>query len=302
MVVNEDVKKNVAKPYPMNLVDLVLPILGVIPKVILAYCVYHLQYPTLLLKAKTWRQEWMFMVLFRNLVGTLIICCSWDWLLYLSPIKKKLQPYKFNVNYPPTNQMLHDMIWTLSSSFWASVLECVALNFWATGVLPYYSDFWGNRKLYNILSVALVTFWRISHFHLIHRAMHPWRTRIIPDIGRIFYKHVHALHHKSYNPSTFSGTSMHPFEGFLYYTASFMPWLIGSAHPFTFLVCHFDLAIGAWLGHDGFQFPGMGSYFHYLHHAHFEINYGDTLIPWDWIFGTFGSGPTKTEDSKTYLD
>ena len=35
---------------------------------------------------------------------------------------------------------------------------------------------------------------------------------------------------------------------------------------------------------------GGGSYFHQLHHAHFECNYGDAAFPTDWLFGTFEDG------------
>ena len=48
-----------------------------------------------------------------------------------------------------------------------------------------------------------------------------------------------------------------------------------------------DCAIGAWLGHDGFQWPGSGDYFHMLHHKHFDCNYGALHIPIDWLFGTY---------------
>jgi hypothetical protein len=50
----------------------------------------------------------------------------------------------------------------------------------------------------------------------VHRCMHPWfdknDKRWVPDVGRFLYRHVHSLHHKSYNPTAFSGTSMHPVE------------------------------------------------------------------------------------------
>ena len=55
-------------------------------------------------------------------------------------------------------------------------------------------------------------FWLWAHFHFIHRAMHPWRTTNFPDVGQFLYTYVHSLHHKSYNPTAFSGTSMHPVE------------------------------------------------------------------------------------------
>jgi hypothetical protein len=49
--------------------------------------------------------------------------------------------------------------------------------------------------------------------------MHPWFPKnnkgMVPDVGRFLYKHVHSLHHKSYNPTAFSGTNMHPIEAFM---------------------------------------------------------------------------------------
>ena len=41
---------------------------------------------------------------------------------------------------------------------------------------------------------------------------------------------MHSLHHKSYNPTAFSGTNMHPVEATLYYTAALIPVSLG-LHP-----------------------------------------------------------------------
>lgn len=116
--------------------------------------------------------------------------------------------------------------------------------------------------------------------------MHPWKSTMVPDLGKFLYKHVHALHHKSYNPTAFSGTNMHPVEATLYYTSCLIAVAFGR-HPVIVLGCIADCAIGAWLGHDGFNFPGNGDYFHQLHHAHFDCNYGATHVPLDWLFGTY---------------
>ena len=36
---------------------------------------------------------------------------------------------------------------------------------------------------------------------------------------------------------------------------------------------------------------GGGSYYHQLHHAHYDCNYGDAAgIPMDWLMGTFEDG------------
>ena len=75
----------------------------------------------------------------------------------------------------------------------------------------------------------------------------------IPDVGKFLYRHVHSLHHKSYNPTAFSGTSMHVVEATLYYSAGIVPVLMGGLHPVVALAWIVDCAVGAWLGHDGFQ-------------------------------------------------
>jgi len=59
---------------------------------------------------------------------------------------------------------------------------------------------------------------------------------------------------------------MHPIEATLYYTAAFVPMLWGNCHPIFALTAIVDCAVGAWLGHDGFQWPGAGDYYHLLHH------------------------------------
>merc|ERR1712110_149921 len=36
----------------------------------------------------------------------------------------------------------------------------------------------------NLMFALLVTHYRIPHFHAMHRAMHPWKTTSIPDLGK----------------------------------------------------------------------------------------------------------------------
>ena len=126
---------------------------------------------------------------------------------------------------------------------------------------------------------------RLPHFYFIHRFIHPWKIKYIPDFGKILYKYVHSLHHKSYSPTAVSGTSMHPVEATLYYSAGYVPALFG-VHPLIPIATVVDCAIGAWIGHDGFQWPGGADFFHQLHHWHFDCNYGNPQIPLDWLFGT----------------
>ena len=125
--------------------------------------------------------------------------------------------------------------------------------------------------------------------------MHPWfdikKGLFDGDIGAFLFRYVHYHHHKSHNCSAFSGISMKPIESIIYFSAAIIPLcFLSGYHPIIHLYTKIDLQIGAFLGHTGFDAFGCGSYFHQLHHAHLNCNYGDSAVPLDWIFGTFEDG------------
>lgn len=238
-------------------------------------------------RAKTFEWDWMLPIIFRNVLACWLIAGSWDWFLYFSPMKNKLKKYKINPTYPKMEQFLHDSFWSTMASVCAALVEIPVCHLWATGKITYIDPFSSPlAALYTLIWIVTCTHWRIPHFYCIHRAMHPWHTENIPDVGKFLYKHVHKLHHKSYNPCAFSGTSMHPVEATAYYTAPLIA-LLGGMHPIVFVQCMVDCGVGAWLGHDGFQWPGAGDYFHQLHHMHFNCNYGAMHVPIDKWLGTF---------------
>jgi len=269
----------------------------------LAYlCIYYLPkqfgmiYPAFG-PAKEFSPGWIFHILARNLLATWIICGFWDWFLYFSPLQQKLHKYKMNPVYPSFSQIKHDALVTTSASVAAAGIEIYLCNLWAMGRLPLPNL--SDAPLMNLMMALLLTHYRIPHFHLIHRAMHPWKTTSIPDIGKFLYRQVHSLHHKSYNPTAFSGTNMHPVESTLYYSAALIPVALG-LHPVHALGVIVDCAMGAWLGHDGFQWPGSGDYFHMLHHKHFDCNYGAMHVPLDYFFGTYAGSKEEVESAETF--
>ena len=73
----------------------------------------------------------------------------------------------------------------------------------------------------------------------------------------------------------------------LSYHSLILPIVCFSDHisSYSNLICNIET--GAWLGHDGFQWPGSGDFFHLLHHRHFDCNYGWPGGHLDWLFGTF---------------
>ena len=71
---------------------------------------------------------------------------------------------------------------TMFASFTGACVEIGLCHAWATGMISYQEDFRGNF-LNNLILGSLVTFWRIPHFHIMHRGMHLKRTTSIPDTG-----------------------------------------------------------------------------------------------------------------------
>lgn len=256
---------------------------------------------------------WIVVVCARDVVLSLIVCGAWDWFLYFSPLSPRLRGLKLNPNIPPLSQFAHDAFHTSLASICGGLLECVVLHLLATGKYVYRPVHWPSAQavidgdfstlchpsfLVVVAVILFTTHWRLPHFYLIHRASHKWgwSLPLIGDVGNFLYQKVHKLHHRSRNPTSFSGISMHPIEATLYFSAALIP-LFFRLHPITFLVCKLDLSLGAQIGHDGFQYPGGASYVHWLHHHYFECNYSENVIlsP-DHLFGTFYDGSTPWEE------
>mmetsp|Transcript_9285 Transcript_9285/g.28151 ORF Transcript_9285/g.28151 Transcript_9285/m.28151 type:complete len:322 (-) Transcript_9285:66-1031(-) len=287
------------KPYQTSFTDVFNTVIGVFPKAVLALLLLpSFMAPLESGDAKTISFNWIWPIVARDLVGSYLICYGWEWLLYSSPLAPKMTKYKMNENYPKPEQIRHDQYHTFWCVLCASLVEVATLHLLSNGYFgTVQTSFFGAAMLCNLSTVAFTTYWRLTHFWFVHRMMHPWKTTVIPDVGKFLYKHVHSLHHKSYNPSTWAGLSMHPVEGTIYFTAAMLPALWG-AHPYCFILCKLCLAIDSWVAHDGFGPPSAGVYYHYLHHAHFEINYGDTVMPLDYLFGSFAAQPPTNKKGK----
>ena len=133
--------------------------------------------------------DWMLHILARNLLATWVICGFWDWFLYFSPIQKKLHKYKMNPVYPSFAQIKHDALVTTTASCAAGGIEIILCHLWATGKLTLTTSL-SDAPYLNLAMALLLTHYRIPHFHLIHRAMHPWKTTNFPDIGKFLYRQV----------------------------------------------------------------------------------------------------------------
>lgn len=258
-------------------------------------------------EARTFSTHWIWKIFAFNIACEFIVYGFWHWYVYVDDVNRvALKPYKLNpVNqYEPseghvgmctstTGNLQREVLFTtlgwLQSAFW----QVVFTHLWAIGYCKMPEMTEASGYVQTITLLAFVTYWREIHFYWAHRGMHPWFARerglLDGDVGAFLYRHVHSLHHKSYNPGVFSGLSMHPVEHFLYYScATLLPLMLPALHPIVFLYCKFHADIAPIAGHDGYQAPGGGGDIHWLHHAKFECNYGGTFpVNWDALFGTW---------------
>ena len=100
--------------------------------------------------------------------------------------------------------MKHDAFWSTVGSVCGAVLEMLYCHLVAIGVLSVHKSM-SEAPLKHLFWIVFLTHIREPHDYLRHRLLHPWRVSWLPDVGRHLYRHIHKLHHKSYNTTAFSG-------------------------------------------------------------------------------------------------
>ena len=95
----------------------------------------------------------------------------WHWITHSrrSPYAHgRLQEVKFNSKNPyeekGQNHLLREMTCTTLGWLQSAFVQCVFMWLWASGRLPYYSEFW-SRPIFSIFILMGVTYWRELHFY-----------------------------------------------------------------------------------------------------------------------------------------
>lgn len=105
------------------------------------------------------------------------------------------------------------------------------------------------------------------------------------------YRHVHKLHHQFKSVSPFGAYALHPLE-FIFIMSGFQGFVFFFPLHFSSLALNLVyIGYHAILDHAGVDFDGWFSFspstmFHDDHHTHFHCNFGQSLVFWDWMFGT----------------
>jgi lathosterol oxidase len=106
------------------------------------------------------------------------------------------------------------------------------------------------------------------------------------------FRTVHRVHHRWTSPTAFTAHAMHPVEFAVYQGIMVVPLFVLPIHVVGLVVVLVYQNLIALLDHSGVDLASRLPWqppprFHDDHHAHFHVNYGQTLGLWDRVFGTW---------------
>jgi sterol desaturase/sphingolipid hydroxylase (fatty acid hydroxylase superfamily) len=241
---------------------------------------------------------WALKLFLVNCVAVFLFYGALELLLYVK--RRQGSRFKYNGKFPTDapndvflfkSQNAEGMIRTFGTGvpIWTA-FEVLILWAYANGFVPWMS--FAENPWYLLALFLVLPAWHEAHFFCIHRLIH-W-----PPL----YKWIHSVHHNSVNPSPWSSLSMHPIEHLLYFSSSLIHLVVPSNPILAIYQLNYS-GFGAVVGHIGFDKIEVKeeaafdshAYAHYLHHKFFEVNYGDGLVPFDKIFGTWHDGTPEAE-------
>ena len=250
---------------------------------------------------QTFEVWWVALLLVRNLGLTLAFFGGLH--LYLYVFKRQGTTYKFtnkplatnNKRFMFANQVHDNMFRTLC--YGVPILTAYeAVTYWlfANGIIGFIPIEAGTTAFWAwfVVMLLLAPVIHSVHFYLIHRLLH-WGP---------LYRSVHRIHHFNIDVGPWSGLAMHPVELAIYFSTVCVQWLL-ALHPVNALFQIYIATFNAAVSHTGFDKVMVtdnisvesNNHFHYLHHKHFECNYGSTVAPMDQLFGTFHDGSDEAQ-------
>eukprot|EP00940_MAST-03C_sp_MAST-3C-sp2_P000120 g120.t1 len=129
--------------------------------------------------------------------------------------------------------------------------------------------------------IAFVYVWIDLWAYWAHRFLHM----------KCIYKYVHKWHHRYQPPTAFTAFAMHPLEFIFFQMGGISCCFLFRIHIVAFMANALLVAYHGQVDHSGIDFEGdlpwqPSVHFHDDHHKYFHVNFGQSLIVWDWLFGT----------------
>ncbi len=231
---------------------------------------------------------------FINYYSKFLIFALPIFIFYYVLFKKRFQPVKIQQKELLKSDLKREIFYSVISISVIALVVYLTLYSPITKYTKIYDDFNKYPIWYYVLCFPISMLIHETYYYWIHRFMH------IP----IVFKWVHAIHHKSTNPSPWAAYSFNPLEalfeiGILPILAFLIPFHISAIS--IYLVIQLSFAV---YGHSGFDFTPKGfhkhwfgkwintSLHHNLHHNSKSYkngkgySYGFYFTIWDRIMGT----------------
>jgi len=201
---------------------------------------------------------------------------------------------------PRAGQVRREIAYSLLTCllFPTSVLACVFLAQFGLTKVYFYVDEFGLPYLFT--SIVLMVFLHDALFYWTHRLLHL----------RPLMRRIHAVHHRSLDPTPWAAFAFHPLEGFLQVFNIVIIVLLIPAHPIALSVFLLLNVLANVFGHCGFEFFSPRFRGHWLggllgspsahgwHHFRARSNYGLYFTFWDRVMGTWEPPAFENIDCK----
>lgn len=190
---------------------------------------------------------------------------------------------------PPLLQAIRQDVYlaTQSTLFFATAAAFVIWRY-DRGETRLYADLSAHGYGYAAASFVLVLILQDSYFYFIHRAFHQ----------PFLFKHFHAGHHRSGDPTPWTSFAFDPAEACLQAVFLVSITFIVPLNFFVLIALLLTMTVWTVLNHLGFElFPAsfsrhwlskwlIGSTHHSLHHRKYRVHYGLYFTFWDKLLGT----------------
>lgn len=209
------------------------------------------------------------------------------WLLLHVLLKERLA-HRLIGQWPTPADTRRDIVYTLSSFLVFAMLNTVVVAMEAVQRVEIYTDPMKHGLFWLVASLPLLVVWQDTYFYWSHRLLHT----------RWLFRRVHFVHHRSRNPSPWTGYAFHPLEALNY---SVMLMIAIAAVPLNEAVLMIFLGhqiIRNTVGHAAvetmpasFARHRFWRHFtttthHHMHHESARGNYGLWFTWWDRWCGT----------------
>jgi sterol desaturase/sphingolipid hydroxylase (fatty acid hydroxylase superfamily) len=206
--------------------------------------------------------------------------------------RQRFLRYRIQDGFGSLGQIRHEIFWSMSNTACSALSTLLIYRLVQDGHTRMYLSVAEHGWPYLALSAVVCLLGYDTWLYWEHRFLHTdW-----------MYEHVHAVHHRSGNPTAFASFAHHPVETFMGNLYFILFVVFVPVHPLGLAATGLYMFYTAIVGHLGYEFYPRGfarhpilrllqtSTYHNIHHREMRCNYGAWFTLWDRLMGTARPG------------